>query len=377
MSAEPTIIRTEVLVEGDDGLKKEVFHEGAGPLPATGHSIEAHYTGRLLDGTVFDSSRTRGKPFVFTLGRGEVIKAWDMCFATMKKGEKAFVTGGPSYAYGASGSPPTIPANATLRFEVELLGFSKPEWEMTEEEKVAAATEAKEEGHKAFTSGDLKGGALGCGGARRASVSLLTHQPFSLLPSPPFPHCTAAYDAYERAWASAKSLYSPETAALRCTIKSNAAACSLKRKDFAAAAAEAALATQADASNAKAHFRQGCALAQLSKFAEAKAALVAAAKLAPTDAAIRAEYARVKELLEDAKKKSEGAWKGLFTKRGGVLGGHEADEAAAKAAAAGGADGALGGEKDTDDEGEGEGAAAGEAPPPAPAAEGGEKLDDE
>ena len=73
-----------------------------------------HYTGRLTDGTKFDSSVDRGDPLSFSLGHGQVIKGWEKAVATMKKGEKAEVTIAPEYAYGAAGSPPTIPENATL-----------------------------------------------------------------------------------------------------------------------------------------------------------------------------------------------------------------------------------------------------------------------
>jgi FK506-binding protein 4/5 len=73
-----------------------------------------HYTGRLEDGTVFDSSVDRGEPFSFTLGHSQVIKGWDTAVATMKKGEKVELTLKPDYAYGADGSPPKIPASATL-----------------------------------------------------------------------------------------------------------------------------------------------------------------------------------------------------------------------------------------------------------------------
>lgn len=79
----------------------------------------------------------RGHQFV--LGRNSVIQGWEKGFASMKKGEKAVLTCKPEYAYGASGSPPKIPANATLNFEVELLDFhpkKKERWEMTTEERV-------------------------------------------------------------------------------------------------------------------------------------------------------------------------------------------------------------------------------------------------
>ncbi|KAL2530149.1 Peptidyl-prolyl cis-trans isomerase FKBP62 [Forsythia ovata] len=107
-----------------NGLKKKLLKEGDGwEKPSSGDEVEVHYVGTLLDGTQFDSSRDRGTPFKFKLGQGQVIKGWDEGIKTMKKGEKALFTIPPELAYGESGSPPTIPSNATLQFEVELLSW--------------------------------------------------------------------------------------------------------------------------------------------------------------------------------------------------------------------------------------------------------------
>ncbi|KAG2294027.1 hypothetical protein Bca52824_040696 [Brassica carinata] len=111
--------------EIQQGLKKKLVKEGEGfETPENGDEVEVHYTGTLLDGTKFDSSRDRGTPFKFTLGQGQAIKGWDISIKTMKKGENAVFTIPSELAYGESGSPPTIPANATLQFDVELLSWS-------------------------------------------------------------------------------------------------------------------------------------------------------------------------------------------------------------------------------------------------------------
>jgi FK506-binding protein 4/5 len=121
----PVLKVGEVKEIGKQGLKKKLIKEGqAWVTPEPGDEVEVHYTGTLLDGTKFDSSRDSGAPFKFTLGQGQVIKGWDQGIKTMKKGENAIFTIPPDLAYGPSGSPPTIPPNATLQFDVELLSWT-------------------------------------------------------------------------------------------------------------------------------------------------------------------------------------------------------------------------------------------------------------
>ncbi|KAL2469447.1 Peptidyl-prolyl cis-trans isomerase FKBP65 [Abeliophyllum distichum] len=109
---------------GDNGLRKKLLKEGEGwENPSSRDEVEVHYVGSLLDGTQFDSSHDQGTSFKFKLGEGHVIKGWEESIKTMKKGEKALFTIPPELAYGESGSPPKIPPNATLQFEVELLAW--------------------------------------------------------------------------------------------------------------------------------------------------------------------------------------------------------------------------------------------------------------
>lgn len=105
------------------GLMYEVVQEGTGEAsPTAGTSVKAHYTGKLLDGTKFDSSYDRGEPISFNVGQGMVIKGWDEAFLSMKKGEKRVLIIPPDLAYGPAGRGP-IPPNATLVFDVELVDF--------------------------------------------------------------------------------------------------------------------------------------------------------------------------------------------------------------------------------------------------------------
>lgn len=114
----------DITPKKDGGVLKLVKREGTGTeLPMTGDKVFVHYVGTLLDGTHFDSSRDRGEKFSFELGKGQVIKAWDIGVGTMKIGELCQLICKPEYAYGCAGSPPKIPPNATLVFEVELFEF--------------------------------------------------------------------------------------------------------------------------------------------------------------------------------------------------------------------------------------------------------------
>jgi len=112
-------------ISGDGGIIKTIIKEGTGwEKPEKGSDVKVHYVGTLLDGTLFDSSRTSGKEFDFVVGVGQVIKGWDKGVATMKKGEIAKFVIKPDYGYGANGAGDKIPPNATLVFEVELISFS-------------------------------------------------------------------------------------------------------------------------------------------------------------------------------------------------------------------------------------------------------------
>lgn len=123
----------DITPKKDGGVLKVIKREGTGTeLPMTGDKVFVHYVGTLLDGTHFDSSRDRGEKFSFELGKGQVIKAWDIGVATMKIGELCQLICKPEYAYGSAGSPPKIPPSATLVFEVELFEFRGED--ITEEE---------------------------------------------------------------------------------------------------------------------------------------------------------------------------------------------------------------------------------------------------
>lgn len=110
-----------VSLTGDGGVKKTIVKEGSGDYIKSGCKVTVHYTGYLDNGKEFDSTRKRQEPFSFSVDKGQVIRGWDIALLSMKEGETAKVRCSPSYAYGERGVPPSIPPNASLTFEIQVL----------------------------------------------------------------------------------------------------------------------------------------------------------------------------------------------------------------------------------------------------------------
>ena len=111
----------EVMVKTSSGLQYADLVVGSGREAHAGETATVHYTGTLVDGTKLDSSKDRNKPFSFRLGAGHVIKGWDEGVEGMKIGGTRKLVIPPELGYGARGAGSTIPSNATLIFQVELL----------------------------------------------------------------------------------------------------------------------------------------------------------------------------------------------------------------------------------------------------------------
>lgn len=267
-------------ISGDGGLLKKITQEGTGECPKAYDEVEAHYTGTLDDGTVFDSSRTRGKVFKFTVGKGQVIKGWDEGFATMKRGEKALLRCRSDYAYGEHGQG-SIPANATLTFDVELIDFrpkKREVWEYSDEEKLNEAIRLKESG-----------------------TSLFKEKRFA-----------EALNDYNRSAEFSHALKNQEELWLSC--KSNSTLMAINMGDYPTAVVLAAEVLKKDSMNVKALYRRGLARNHLGLPEEALEDLNLALSLDASNASVKTEIAKAKKLMADAKKKTKAAYGNFFSK---------------------------------------------------------------
>jgi len=286
---------TDVSIAQDGGVMKKILKEapeGASGPPPNGYEVEAHYTGTLSsDGSKFDSSRDRGKPFKFTIGQGMVIKAWDQGFASMKIGEHAILKCRSDYAYGDSGSPPKIPPKAELLFDVELLGFKekpKERWQMSTEERLEYATKIKAEGTELFKKKNYA----------EATTKYQDAAEFSVdegISGDDIPE--AERPLYVSCWG-------------------NAAMCHINLKSWADAihACNKVLEIASEEGNIKALYRRGLARIRLGQYKEAKTDLMAAYNIDSANKDVRKALKLLKEEVAAAKKKEKEAFGGFLGK---------------------------------------------------------------
>jgi FKBP-type peptidyl-prolyl cis-trans isomerase len=132
------------LITTASGLKYKVLRAGGEEKPIIGQRVSVHYTGRFEDGKVFDSSVLQQRPpLVFPVGTRRVIKGWDEALLGMGLGEKRLLTIPPHLAYGAEGHPGGIPPNATLIFEIELVGLLEKPGQFKAPQKTQTAPSSK------------------------------------------------------------------------------------------------------------------------------------------------------------------------------------------------------------------------------------------
>ncbi|KAJ3009793.1 UNVERIFIED_CONTAM: hypothetical protein HDU68_002496 [Siphonaria sp. JEL0065] len=270
----------------DGKLRKKLIQEGEGDLITPRSSVSVHYTGYLwvngAKGTKFDSSLDRGRPLDFNVSEGRVIKGWDEGLVTMRVGEKAELLCEPDYAYGAEGSPPTIPANSTLLFEVEVVSCKPLEDPVSK--KIVDATNSKVGGNASFTAGKYAEAAK----AYRFGISRI-----------------------ESTWGATPEELK-EINQLKLNLNSNLAASLLKTKDLKEAIEACDKALEVDLKNVKVLFRMGQAYVGLSLFDKAEEVLKQALEIAPKDAAILQELANLSKKEKELKDKEKNMYKAMF-----------------------------------------------------------------
>ncbi|KAJ1555579.1 hypothetical protein HK405_000059 [Cladochytrium tenue] len=240
--------------------------------------VAVHYVGRLRKtGEQFDASRDRGpRPFEFVVGRGDVIRGWERGLLGLRAGDRAELVCGPEYAYGSTGNPPTIPPDATLAFEVEVISCRAPE------DPVASKLE-RADAHKAAGTAHFQAGRFAAAAAAYA----------------------AGLDALTYTWGAAPGEAARATA-LRQALQLNAAAALLRAGDARGAADACARVLEKDPASIKALYRLGLARAELGELDAAEEALGMAQKIDPDDPAIERELARVAEKkVQDAEREKK------------------------------------------------------------------------
>jgi len=272
-------------------ILKEAEPDALGPPPA-GYEVTAHYTGTLAsNGSKFDSSVDRGKPFKFTIGQGQVIRGWDEGFASMKCGEKAILQIHSDYGYGANGSPPKIPGGAALDFEVELISFKEKEkqkYEMSPEEKIEKAKKLKTEGTGLFME-------------KRFDEAASLYEEAA----------TFVFDE-----GGEGEVVPDDDKELYTSCYSNAAMCHIKTSNWVDAmkTTNIVLGVEGYDNNLKALYRRGLAKLNTGNLKEAKADFMAAYKVDSTNKDVRKALAKLKEAQAEAKKRDKNAFGGMFGK---------------------------------------------------------------
>ncbi|EUD64865.1 peptidylprolyl isomerase [Plasmodium inui San Antonio 1] len=289
-------IQEQVHLTEDGGVVKTILRkgdEGEENVPKKGNEVTVHYVGKLeSNGKVFDSSRERNVPFKFHLGQGEVIKGWDICVASMTKNEKCSVRLDSKYGYGEEGCGESIPGNSVLIFEIELISFreaKKSIYDYTNEEKIQAAFDLKEQGNDFFKKNEIN-----------EAISKYKE----------------ALDFFIHAedWDGELS-EKKKNIEIICNL--NLSTCYNKNKDFPNAIAHASKVLKFEKNNVKALYKLGVANMHFGFLEVARENLYKAASLSPNNVEIRNSYDACLNKLKEARKRDKLTFGGMFDK--GIL----------------------------------------------------------
>ncbi|KRX10096.1 Cyclophilin-like peptidyl-prolyl cis-trans isomerase domain [Pseudocohnilembus persalinus] len=269
-----------VNITEDGGVQKKILQEGQGDsTPANGNNIQVTYIGTLEDGTQFDSNTDKENAFEFKVGVGQVIKGWDLGMVTMKKGERALFKLSSEYAYGASGSPPKIPPNATLIFEVEMLDWFMNKGDYPESERFEFAAKCKQEGNNFYKNKELQ----------------------------------QAQDKYTEGIEWLETMYDNSKAMEdQRIIRNNLAAVHLAQGNANGAINQTSKILEAEPENQKALFRRGQAYRMTKNYEAAKTDLKLLYKLDPKNNACISELQAVQKALKAQQEKEKSTFSGLF-----------------------------------------------------------------
>ncbi|CAD8099291.1 unnamed protein product [Paramecium primaurelia] len=271
----------------DGGVKKRIIQEGQGEIPIDGSRCKILYKGTLDDGTIFDSSLDKERPYKFRIGKDELIKGFDIALKSMKVGEKSELKITSNYGYGNEGnSYKNVPKNANLTYEIELINFKqakKKKWEMTPEEKHQEAINKRTKGTAFFKQQNYK----------------------------------EAQKIYKKAL-SYCTLTTEEGNELKASLQLNLSICYYQLEqykdsiDYAKKALDLKTNQQ---QKLKALYRKALANIKMAELEEALADLREAFKIDSTNSAVIEELSRVKKLLKESRMKEKEIYSKLFQQK--------------------------------------------------------------
>ncbi|GJQ11372.1 hypothetical protein GpartN1_g3163.t1 [Galdieria partita] len=310
----------------DGGVKKRVLKEGNGTVPQANQRVWIHYVGKLENGEIFDSSRGRGQPLSFRVGKRSVILGLEILVATMKVGEVCAAIFTPEYAFGSEGRKRRlatldkkdskkdrnkrhyqVPPEATVFFEVELieLAASTPEkalQSLSPEEKLKRAAELKDRGNSYYK--ELKFIL-----SRECYEEALRILEYFWHPKNGTNNQTNGHDEAEE-WN--RRNIQDEVNSMKVAILSNIALTYFKQDRFQQAEQYATATLKLDSSNVKALFCRGRARMQLAELQSAKEDLLQAAKLQPQNKDIRRELDELQKKMVKYGKQEKATYRAMF-----------------------------------------------------------------